>query len=77
MNKERELLLYQSDILKQAEEVYHTAKISYEEGEANYLFLLEAKKTLINAKENYLNALYQYKIAFVKLEQAVGKILEN
>ena len=77
LNKERELLLYQSDILKQAEEVYHTAKISYEEGEANYLFLLEAKKTLINAKENYLNALYQYKIAFVKLEQAVGKILEN
>lgn len=77
LNRERELLLYQTDILPQAEEVYRTASISYEQGEANYLLLLEAKKTLITAKENYLNAIFQYKIAFVKLEQSIGTILEK
>lgn len=76
-NKERELLLYQSDILLQAEEVYRTAKISYEQGEANYLLLLEAKKTLISAKENYINSIYMYMLAFVNLEQTTGKSLGN
>ena len=76
-NRERELLLYQSDILIQAEEVYGTAKISYEQGEANYLSLLEAKKTLITAKENYLNSIYQYKLAYIKLEQTIGKLMDN
>ena len=76
-NKERELLLYQSEILLQAEEVYRTAKISYEQGEANYLLLLEAKKTLISAKENYINSVYMYMLAYVNLEQTTGKSLGN
>ena len=66
-----------SDILIQAEEVYGTAKISYEQGEANYLSLLEAKKTFITAKENYLNSIYQYKLAYIKLEQTIGKLMYN
>jgi len=76
-NKERELLLYQSDLLSQAEEVYRTAKVSYEQGEANYLLFLEAKKTLISAKNNYINSLYLYNLAFIELEQTTGKLIEN
>lgn len=76
-NKERELLLYQKDILLQAEEIYRTAKVSYEQGEANYLLLLEAKKTLISAKENYVNSIYMYMLAFINLEQTTGKSLGN
>jgi outer membrane protein TolC len=76
-NKERELLLYQSEILEQAEEVYRTAKVSYEQGEANYLLFLDAKKTIISAKNNYINSLYLYNLAFIELEQTTGKLFEN
>ncbi len=76
-NCEREVLLYRNEILPQADEVFRTAKVSYEQGEANYLLLLEAKKTLVTAKDNFIASLYRYKLALIKLEQSVGKKLEK
>lgn len=75
-NEERQLMLYQSDLLPQAEEIYRTASASYMAGEISYIEFLQAKQTLIGARVNYTNALLNYHLALVELERIVGARLE-
>jgi outer membrane protein, heavy metal efflux system len=75
-NSEKQVQLYQSDILPQAEEVYRTASSSYEAGELTYLEFLQAKQTIINARSNYINALLGYNLSIVSLEESLGKRLK-
>ncbi|CUS78568.1 Outer membrane efflux protein, partial [Candidatus Kryptonium thompsonii] len=74
-NNLRQVELYISDILPQAEEVYRSATASYDAGEITYIEFLQAKQTLINAHVNYTNVLLNYYRSIFKLEEIVGQSL--
>ncbi|MGE5847494.1 MAG: TolC family protein [Ignavibacteria bacterium] len=76
-NDLKQVKLYLSDILPQAEEVYRSASASYDAGEITYLEYLQARQTLINAKSNYINVLFSYNLSIYTLEEAVGQSLTD
>jgi len=76
-NDERQVQLYDADLLPQADEVYRTAATSYQAGEITYLEFLQARQTLISARTTYIDALYHYNIALARLENAVGRTISE
>ena len=72
-NEEKQIRLYQNDILPQAEEMFRIAAKSYEAGEITYIEYLQAQQTLKNSRGNYSTALYSYNLSIVALEEARGK----
>jgi len=74
-NNLRQIELYISDILPQAEEVYRSASASYNAGEITYLEFLQARKTLISASSNYTNVLFSYYRSIFTLEETIGQSL--
>ena len=72
-NDERQVQLYNTDLLPQADEVYRAAAASYQAGEITYLEFLQARQTLISARSTYIDALYHYNTAIARLEKAVGR----
>lgn len=74
-NNLKQVKLYGSDILPQAEEIYRTAIKSYEAGEITYIEFLQAKQTLINSRINYINILFNYYRSIFTIEEIVGKSL--
>jgi len=73
----RQVELYISDILPQAEEVYRSASASYNAGEITYLEFLQARQTLISASSNYTNALFSYYRSIFTLEETIGQSLTD
>jgi outer membrane protein, heavy metal efflux system len=71
-NNERQILLHQIDILPQAEEVYRTARASYEAGEITYIEFMQARQILISSRNEYVEELARYCTSLAKLEYAVG-----
>jgi outer membrane protein TolC len=76
-NDERQVQLYNTDLLPQADEVYRTAAASYNAGEITYLEFLQARQTLISARSTYIDALYHYNTALAQLEKAVGREISH
>lgn len=76
-NNLKQVKLYVNDILPQADEIYRSALKSYDAGEITYIEFLQAKQTLINAKNNYINVLYNYNRSIFTLEEIVGKSFIN
>ncbi len=72
-NDERQVQLYRTELLPQANEVYRAAATSYQAGEITYLEFLQARQTLISARSTYIDALYHYNAAIAQLEKAVGR----
>jgi len=66
---------YATGLLDQANEVYRIALRSYETGEAGYLQLLEAQRTLIEVRQGYIAALASYYAAIAALENASSVII--
>jgi cobalt-zinc-cadmium efflux system outer membrane protein len=69
---EKKVLLFQERILREAERSFEVASRSYAEGKATYLELLDAQKTLIEVREEYAAALFDYRSALYRLERASG-----
>jgi cobalt-zinc-cadmium efflux system outer membrane protein len=67
--------LMEEEILAQAEEVYEMYVFSYQEGEIGGIELIEAQRTLSEARKAYADSLYDYDIAIASLEKAVGRAL--
>jgi cobalt-zinc-cadmium efflux system outer membrane protein len=72
-NDERQVQLYNTDLLPQADEVYRAAATSYEAGEITYIEFLQARQTLISVRGTHIDALYHYNTAIARLEKAVGR----
>jgi outer membrane protein TolC len=70
------VLAVQKENLELAREVYHIAKIKYQEGVGSNLEVVEADAALVQSEFNYLSALYDGLISKVDLEKALG-ILKN
>jgi outer membrane protein TolC len=71
-NNERQIRLHQSEILPLAEEVYRTARASYEAGEIMYIEFLQARQLLIASRSEYIDELARYRSSLAKLEAVVG-----
>lgn len=74
---ESQITLFEKEILIQAEDVYNLILFSFQEGEIGGLELIEARRTLIEARKAYADALYTYSITLAALEKSVGRSLEG
>jgi outer membrane protein TolC len=72
-----QIRLYEEEILAQAEEVYNMFLFSYQEGEIGGIELIEARRTLIEARTSYADALFNYGVAIAALEKSIGQKLEG
>lgn len=68
--------LFDKEMLQQTEQVYQMLLFSYQEGEISGIDLIEARKTLINTRQSYGDALFNYVIAVASLERSIGQSLE-
>ena len=65
--------LFETDILTQAEEVHEMFLFSYQEGEIGGIELIAARRTLLEARESYADALFGYSVALAALQKAIGQ----
>jgi outer membrane protein TolC len=72
-----QIRLFEDDIITQAEEVYNMILFSYQEGEIGSIELIEARRTLIEARTSYADALFNYGVAIAALEKSIGQKLEG
>ena len=70
-----QIKLFEGEILTQAEEVYNMFLFSYQEGEIGGIELIEARRTLIEARTSYADALFNYRAAIAALEKSIGQPL--
>lgn len=73
VNNKQQIKTYTDDIMPQTEEVYRTAIKSYDAGELSYLEYMQVKQLVINARENYVTALFNYNKSLFELEEIIGK----
>ena len=69
---EARLLLYRDRVLPRAEEGYHLARRSYDEGASGYLETLDAGRALAEARLALVQTLLDHHLALARLSQAVG-----
>ena len=74
---QNQITLFEEEIITQAEEVYNMFNFSYQEGEIGSIELIEARRTLLEARKSYADALYNYGIALAALEKSIGQTLEG
>ena len=72
-----QIKLFEEQILTQAEEVYNMFLFSFQEGEIGGIELIEARRTLIEARKSYADALFNYDVTLAALEKSVGQSLEG
>ncbi len=77
LTADNQIKLFEGDILTQAEEVYRMFLISYQEGEIGSIELIDARRTLLEARKSYADALYNYDVALAALEKSIGQKLEG
>jgi len=64
--------VFGQQLLKQAEEIRRIAEISYREGASGILDLIEAQRTARQTFLEYLQALYELKVAEAAIQRATG-----
>lgn len=69
--------LYATSIVPQAEQTLKAAIIGYETGKVDFLTMIEAQRSLRNARLSYYKALADYESRLADLERAVGTDLSN
>lgn len=72
-----QIALFEKEILAQAEDVYNLILFSFQEGEIGGIELIDARRTLLEARKAYADALYNYSITLAALERSVGEPLEG
>jgi outer membrane protein TolC len=72
-----QISLFEEEILSQAEEVYNMFLFSYQEGEIGSIELIEARRSLLEARTSYADALFNYDMALAALEKSIGQKLEG
>jgi outer membrane protein TolC len=76
MMTRNQIELFEKEILAQAEEAYNMFLFSFQEGEIGGIELIEARRTLIEARKSYADALHNFSVALAALEKSVGRKLE-
>ena len=74
---QNQIRLFEEEIITQAEEVYNMFLFSYQEGEIGSIELIEARRTLLEARKSYADALFNYGVALAALEKSIGQTFEG
>jgi cobalt-zinc-cadmium efflux system outer membrane protein len=77
LTTDNQIQLFEGEMLSQAEEVYKMFLLSYQEGEIGGIELIEARRTLLETRKSYSDALYNYDLALAALEKSIGQSLEE
>jgi len=77
LTADNQIQLFEDEMLAQAEEVYRMFLFSYQEGEIGGIELIEARRTLLETRKSYSDALYNYDVALAALEKSIGQSLEG
>ncbi|MGW8267738.1 MAG: TolC family protein [Longimicrobiales bacterium] len=72
-----QIRLFEEGILDQAEEAYRMYQFSYQQGEIGAIDLIEARRTLNDARTSYADALYTYDVARAAIERSVGRPIQE
>jgi outer membrane protein TolC len=75
-NMEMSVRLYRNDLLPEAEEIYRAASRGYGTGDLSYLEYLQAKQTLVNARNGYVSALLNYTHSISTIDELVGRNID-
>ncbi len=67
-----QLKFFETEVLNEANQVYHMSSISYQEGKISSIELIEARRTLLQLKQSYTETLLNYQLALAELEKQVG-----
>jgi len=76
-NAAAQIVLFEKEILAQAEDAYEKFLFSYQQGEIGGIELIEARRTLLDARRSYAEVLYTFNVALAALEKSVGAPWEN
>ncbi|MCM0082206.1 TolC family protein [Geomonas sp. Red32] len=74
---EKSVAIYRKEILPQLEENLKLVQEAYRLGETGILAVIEEQRKFFEVNDGYLTALYGQRVAFAKLEAAVGEELEK
>jgi len=72
-----QIKLFEGQVLGQAEEVYNAFLFKFQEGEIGGIELIDARRSLNEARRGYADALYNYRLTIATLEKAIGMPLEG
>jgi cobalt-zinc-cadmium efflux system outer membrane protein len=72
-----QILLFEDGILGQAQEAYRMYQFSFQQGEIGAIDLIEARRTLNDARTSYADALYTYDVARAAIERSVGRPIQE
>ncbi len=72
-----QIRLFEEDILTQAEEAYQMYEFAYQQGEIGAIDLIEARRTLNDARTSYADALFNYDVARAATERSIGRPIEE
>lgn len=75
LTTQNQIQLFEDEILAQAEEVYNMFLFSFQEGEIGGIELIDSRRTLIEARKSYADALFNYDAALAALEKSIGQRL--
>ena len=74
---EDQIRLFEEGILGQAQEAYEMYQFAYQQGEIEAIDLIDARRTLNEARTSYADALYTYDVARAGMEKSVGRPMEE
>lgn len=71
-NSMRQMKFLGDEALKEAEEIFRQAKISYAEGAIGYVEYLQALTIVHDVRTQYLNSIYNYRSSVITIEEITG-----
>ncbi len=72
-----EVMALRKEILPLTGTTLSKTQIGYEQGKFSYLNVLDAQRTLFEARSNYLDALRRYHVAAVTIQRLTGRALQD
>jgi len=72
-----QIKLFEEQILTQAEDVYEIFLFKFQKGEIGGIELIEARRSLNEARKAYADALFNYRVTIAALEKSIGYSLER
>jgi len=74
---EKSAAFYKDGLMPQAEQAFGAAVAAYQTGQVNFVTLLDAQRTMRDARLGYYRALVEYEQSIVEMEKAVGATLTS
>jgi cobalt-zinc-cadmium efflux system outer membrane protein len=71
-----ELIISRNDVLSKAQQAFEVAQQGYEQGKFDYLYALDAQRTLFRTQARYVDSVEAYRKAQADVERLIGGPLD-